>query len=72
MKRADEQASKQVDPSFLPSDRYFSAFWVVVLDSYQFLLIFDFYNYPRTNQWNAVKIQMSQCILKQTISFQTF
>ena len=25
-----EQASKQVDPSFLPSDRYFSVFWVVI------------------------------------------
>ena len=49
-----EQASKQVDPSFLPSHSYFSAIWVVIsasyvllfilgkwlLDSYQLVLIF--------------------------------
>ena len=53
-KEVGEQASKQVDPSFLPSDRYFSAFWVVIsakcvvlfflgkflLYSYKLLLIF--------------------------------
>ena len=29
-KRGGKQASKQVDPSFLPSDRYFSAFRAVI------------------------------------------
>ena len=48
-KQAGKQVSKQVDSSFPPSDRNFSAFWVAILAKYVVLFIlgkclFDSYN----------------------------
>ena len=66
MKRTGEQASKQVDSSFIPSDRYFSAFWVVISAIYVVLFILgkcllDFYQLYTFNFYWSLAQQFS-CI----------